>query len=158
MFCVALAQRFDPSTQKLNCLICHRGCTSTERLMKMQGMSNKRKTSFKRPDRKYLVNVTQAAGCNWFGWHVLGENGPQRTAATPPLNTHPTTQTHNPSLSWNGTLLSTTRLKGSSKFFTSKSWTVPDSNQQSPQGIERERRKKERKEIEKDWSKGVKIV
>lgn len=83
MFFVALVLCFDPNAHKLNCLICHSGCTSTERLMKMQGMSNKRKTSFKRPDRKFLVNVTLEAVCNWFGWRVLGEHSLKRETGSP---------------------------------------------------------------------------
>lgn len=51
--------------------------------MKMQGMSNKGKTSFKRQDRKFLVNVTLAAAYNWFGWQVLCEHGLERKAVCP---------------------------------------------------------------------------
>lgn len=76
----------DPSTHKLDCLIRYRDCTPNQRLMKMQSMSNTRKTSFKRTDRKILVNVTLAAACNWFHWHVLGENSLERKAACPPCS------------------------------------------------------------------------
>lgn len=83
MFCVVLVLHFDPSAYNLNCLICHSGCTSTESLMKMRGMSNKRKTSFKRPDRKFLVDVTSEAACNWFGWRVLAEHSLNRKTVNP---------------------------------------------------------------------------
>lgn len=72
-----------PSEHKLNWLILYSGCASSESLMKMQGMSNKGKTSFKRQDRKFLVNVTLATVCNWFGWQVLCKRGLKRTAACP---------------------------------------------------------------------------
>lgn len=83
MFCVTPALHFGPTEHKLNCLIFYSGCASSERLMKMQGMSNKGKTSFKRQDRKFLVNVTLAAACNWFGWQVQCEHSLERKAVCP---------------------------------------------------------------------------
>lgn len=83
MFSIVHVLHFDPSAHNLNGLICHSGCTSAERLMKMCGVSNKRKTSFKRPDRKFLVNVTSEVACNWFGWHVLAEHSLNRKAVNP---------------------------------------------------------------------------
>lgn len=83
MFCVTPALHYGPTEHKLNCLIFYSGCASSERLMKMQGMSNKGKTSFKRQDRKFLVNVTLAAACNWFGWQVQCEHSLERKAVCP---------------------------------------------------------------------------
>lgn len=83
MFCAQPVLHLGPSEHKLNWLIFYSGCTSSERLMKMRGMSNKEKTSFRRQDRKFLVNVTLAGACNWFGWQVRCEHGPRRTAVCP---------------------------------------------------------------------------
>lgn len=86
VFCVPPVLHSGFSEHKLNRLTSYSGCASTQRLMKMQGMSNKGKTSFKRQDRTFLVNVTLAAAHNWFGWQVPCELGPERKTPLPLLS------------------------------------------------------------------------